>query len=169
MRKLSAVALVMALSASAIPAGLAAAEPSRRVQGPPQTGTINVVAKDAKQQNLPNVKVQVRRRDGSLAATGTTNAQGAFSFAGLNPGTYTVEILDAAGNIVGTAAVSVTAGVTATVTIYAAAAGAIEAAGAGGLSLLGLGTIGTLAVVGAATAITIVAIRATQPTASGAR
>jgi hypothetical protein len=131
-------------------------------QGKP-TGGLQGVAKDTAQQNLSGVKVQVRGPNGQLAATGSTNSSGSFSFAGLNPGSYTIEILDAAGNIVGTSAsVTVTAGATATVTVTAAAAGAITAAAGGGLSLFGLGTIGTVAVVGGAAAATIATVVATK-------
>lgn len=134
------------------------------------TGGVQGVARDAAQQNLSGVRVQVRAPNGQLASTGVTNAQGAFSFTGLNPATYTLEILDAAGNIVGTSgSVAVTAGSTATVTISAAAAGAITAATGGGLSLLGLGTLGTVAVIGGAAALTTVAIVATKKEASPSR
>ena len=112
----------------------------------------------------------MRAANGELVATGTTNTSGSFSFAGLSPGTYTIEILDAAGNIVGTsAAVVVTAGNAATVTVTAAAAGAIAAAEGGGVGLFGLGTIGTVAVLGAAAAVTIIAIQATKDDASPSR
>jgi hypothetical protein len=135
----------------------------------PPTGGLQGFARNANKQTLPKVNVQVRGADGQLAATGSTNAQGAFSFSGLNPGTYTVEILDAAGRIVGTSSVTVTAGAVATVTVTAAAAGAIAAAGTGGLSLFGLGTIGTVAVIGAATAVTVATIVATRDDASPSR
>ena len=119
---------------------------------------------------MPSVRVQVRAANGEIAVTGTTNSAGSFSFAGLNPGTYTVEILDAAGNIVGTSAsVAVTAGATAAVTVTAAAAGAIAAAAGGGLSLFGLGTIATVAVIGAAGAATIIAVQATSDDAQARR
>lgn len=159
MRKAFAAVLAFVTATVGMPIGVAA--------GQPPTGGVQGVAKDAAQQNLPGVRVQVRMPNGQLAATGTTNGAGSFSFAGLPPGSYTIEILDAAGNLVGTSAtVTVTAGATATVTVTAAAVGAIAAAGAGGLGLFGLGTVGTVAVIGGAAALTTVAIVATKEDAS---
>jgi len=164
MRKVFVLALTLVVAAIGMRVGLLAAPP------PQTTGGVEGVARDSLQQNLSGVRVQVRNANGQLVATGTTNSTGAFSFSGLPPGSYTVEIIDAAGNIVGTSAsVGVTAGATATVTVTAAAAGAIAAAGGGGLSLFGLGTIGTVAVVGAATAVTIIAVQATRDDASPSR
>ncbi len=92
-----------------MPAGLFAAPPARQQT----TGGLEGIAKDAQQQNLPGVRVQVRNANGQLVATGTTNSTGSFAFTGMPPGTYTIELLDAAGNIVGTSAVvTVTAGAT---------------------------------------------------------
>jgi hypothetical protein len=162
MRKVFVVALTFVVAAFGLPAGLLAA-PARQ-----QPGGIQVTARNAQQQNLPGVRVQVRDSNGRLVASGTTDSAGSFSFTGLNPSTYTIELLDAAGSIVGaSAAVAVAAGATAAVTVTAAAAGAIAAAGGGGLSLFGLGTIATVAVVGAATAGTIVAVQATKKDKSG--
>jgi carboxypeptidase family protein len=167
MRKLFVFAVSFAMALVGTPLGVSAGVSGRQQ---PQTGGVQGVAKNAQQQNLSGVKVQVRGLDGQLAATGNTDSTGAFSVAGLAPGTYTIEIVDAAGNIVGTsAAVVVTAGSVATVTVTASAAGAITAAGRGGLSLFGLGTIGTVAIIGVAAAGTIAAIVATQNNASPSR
>lgn len=174
MRKSFAVVMAFVAATFAMPAGLTAAAKGAR-QDPSKTGNLTGTAKDAAQQNLSGVRVQVRPVNPApgqgLAATGTTNAQGTFSFAGLNPGQYIVEIVDAAGNIVGTtSAVTVTAGATATVSITAAAAGAIAAAGAAGAGgLLGLGTLGTVAVVAGAAAATIVGVQAVRDDASPSR
>ena len=166
MRKAFAVSLMLVVAVPGMPVGTSAAPSVFPGQA---TGGIQGIAKDAAQKELPGVKVQVRGPNGQIAATGTTNSSGSFSVA-LNPGTYTIEIVDAAGNIVGTsAAITVTAGATATVTVTAAAAGAIAAAAGGGVSLLGLGTIGTVAVVGGAAALTTMAIVAKQATASPSR
>ena len=163
MRKAFAGVLTLVAASLGMPAGMAAAQGQT-------TGGVQGVARDAAQQNLSGVRVQVRAPNGQLVSTGATNAQGGFSFTGLNPATYTLEVLDAAGNIVGTSgSVAVTAGATATVTISAAAAGAIAAGAAGGLGLFGLGTIGTVAVVGGAAALTTVAIVATKKEASASR
>jgi hypothetical protein len=166
MRKFFAFAVSFAIAMLGTPLGVAVASAAPQMA----TGGVQGVAKNAQQQSLSGVKVQVRGANGQVAATGTTNASGSFSIAGLTPGSYTVEILDAAGNIVGTSsAVAVTAGGIATVSVTAAAAGAIAAAAGGGVSLFGLGTIGTVAVVGAASAATIAAVVATQTNASPSR
>jgi hypothetical protein len=170
MRKACSVALVLSMAVLGAPMSAAAAGPLRPGQNPPsQTGNLQGVAKSAQQQNLPGVKVQVRAPNGSLAATGTTNGAGEFSFAGLNPATYTVEIMNAAGEIVGTASVTVTAGMTATVALTSTAIGAITAATTGGLSLLGLGTLGTVAVITGAATAGLIAINAVTKDASGSR
>lgn len=155
MRKVFAFGLMFVVAVFGMPVGALA-------QGG-QTGTLQGVAKDATQKDLPRVKVQVRGPNGELVANGTTTGTGQFSFAGLNPGNYTIEIVDAVGNVVGSSApVAVTAGATATVSVTAAAAGAIAAAAGGGVSLFGLGTIGTVAVVSGAAAITTAAVVATK-------
>jgi hypothetical protein len=161
MRKVFVLALTLVVAAIGMRVGLLAAGPGRQQSQPSTTGGIQGVARNSQQENLPGVRIQVRAANGQLVVTGTTNSNGAFAFTGFDPGMYTIEVLDAAGNIVGTSAlVAVAAGATATVTVTAAAAGAIAAAGPGGLSLFGLGTIGTVAVVGAATAGTIIAVKA---------
>lgn len=166
MRKTFVIALTFVIAAIGMPAGLFGAPPAR----PQITGGAQGVAKDERQQNLPGARVQVRASNGQLAASGTTNSTGAFSFTGLTPGSYTIELLDAAGNIVGTSAVfTVTSGGVATVTVTAAAAGAMAAAGSSGVGLFGLGTVGTVAVIGAAAAATIIAIQATKDDASPSR
>lgn len=175
MRKIFAVALMFVAASFAMPAGVlaAAAKGAEQAQA---TGTLRGTAKNAQSQNMSGVRVQVRPVNPApgqgLAATGTTNASGAFSFAGLAPGQYIVEIVDMAGNIVGTsAAVSVTAGAITTVSVTAAAAAAIGAAGAAGVGggLLGLGTIGTVAVIAGGAALVAVAVRAVTDEASPSR
>lgn len=170
MRKAFSIGLAFVVSMLGMPVGIFAAAAKAPARQGQTTGGLQGVARDAAQQNLSGVKVQVRGPNGQLVSTGTTNSSGSFSFAGLNPGSYTIEIVDAAGNIVGTsAAVTVTAGATATVTVTAAAAGAIAAAAGGGVSLFGLGTIGTVAVIGGAAAATIATVVATQDDASPSR
>jgi hypothetical protein len=160
MRKAFAITLTLAVASVGIPVGVFAAGAGAGGQA---TGAVTGIAKDAAQKDLAKVKVQVRGPNGQLAATGTTNTSGGFSFAGLAPGNYTIEILDAAGNIVGTsAAVTVTAGALVSVTVTAAAAGAIAAGAGGGLALMGLGPLGSVAVLAAAGAGTIASIVATK-------
>jgi hypothetical protein len=74
-----------------------------------------------------------------------------------------VEIVDAAGKVVGLSpSISVAAGATVTVTVGASAAGALAAATGGGLSLLGLGPLASVAVAGAASAAAVTAVVATR-------
>jgi hypothetical protein len=164
MRKAFALALTFVVALIGTPVGVFAAS------APRQTGTLTGTARDSSQKEIPSVKVQVRDRSGALVATGTTNGSGVFTFAGLAPGSYTIEIVSAAGNIIGTsAAVTLAAGATATVTVTAAAAGAIAAASAGGVGLFGLGTIGTVAVIGGAATAAIVGYEASKGPSSPSR
>ena len=98
-----------------------------------------------------------------LTGSTTSNQAGQFSFAGLQPGHYVVEIVDATGKVVGLSpSLLVTAGSTVTVTVGATAAGALAAASGGGLSLLGLGPLASVAVAGAASAAAVTAVVATR-------
>ncbi len=98
-------------------------------------GSVGGVAQDANNAIMSGVKVQLRNVDtGQLVSTTTSGTNGGFSFAGLNPGNYVVEIVNAAGQIVGTSAsIGVAAGATITgITVAASAAGAAAAAAAAG-------------------------------------
>jgi hypothetical protein len=100
---------------------------------------------------LANYTVRVRNvTTGQLVGSTTSNGSGGFTFTGLAPADYVVELVDAAGNIVGTsAALTVAAGATVNVTLSAsalAAAGGGAGAVGGGLagffgSALGIVTI----------------------------
>jgi hypothetical protein len=171
MSKVIASVLTVGIVFLGMPAGAVAVPPTRLAPQsnpvqPSNTGDLKGVAKDSHQQALPDVRIQVRAANGQLAAAGTTNAAGEFSFVALHPAMYTVEIVNAAGEIVGIASVSVVAGSTATVALTAAAVGAITAAATGGAGLLGLGTLGTVAVLGAAGAAAVTAVVATKKDAS---
>jgi hypothetical protein len=165
MRKTFAVVLMLAVAVVAIPARLFAA-----VKGPKQqSGTLNGVAQGANKATLPNYTVQVRNAStGTLAGSTLSTQTGTFTFAGLQPGNYIVEIIDAAGKVVGLSpSVSVAAGAAVNVTVTASAAGAITAATGGGFGLFGLGTAASVAVIGAAGAATaLVAVQATNGSAS---
>jgi hypothetical protein len=127
MRRIVALALASSLLVSA---PLFAA---RAPQG--QAASLSGEAKGPTGETLANSTVQLRNvNTGQLVGTTTSNATGAFTFSGLPAGTYAVEVLNAAGQIVGTsAAVSVTAGAAVTgVTVGATAAGVAAGAAAGG-------------------------------------
>src|SRR5260370_163489 len=95
-------------------------------QAPAATGAINGVAQSSAGQTLSNYTVQLRNlQTGQLSGVTTSNAAGSFSFAGLNPASYVVEVVNQAGVIVGSsAAIPVAAGATVAVTVSATAAAA---------------------------------------------
>jgi len=75
-------------------------------------GSLSGAAMTSTGQAMPNVAVQLRELETArVVATTTTTAMGSFTFAGISAGQYVVEIVSAAGQIIGTsAAVAVTAG-----------------------------------------------------------
>jgi len=127
-------------------------------------GAVSGVAQSADKAPLPNFRVHVRNANtGALSGSTMSNQAGQFSFSGLQPGNYVVEIVDAAGKVVGLSpSLSVAAGSTVTVTVGATAAGALAAASGGGLSLLGLGSLASVAVAVAASAAAVTAVVATR-------
>lgn len=136
MRRAIALALVLATSM------LTATHPTAQAELASLAGT----ATSSTGQTLANITVQLRDLvTGQIAGTTTSTATGTFSFAGLQAGNFAVEVVNAAGQIVGaSASVSVAAGaavtgvsVSATAAVVGAAAGAAgagagAAAGAGG-------------------------------------
>jgi len=107
-----------------------------------QEGSLSGTASSSTGQTLANVTVQLRNvATGQLAGTTTSTATGSFSFGGLQAGTYAVEVVNAAGQIIGTSgAISVAAGAVVTgvsVSATAAAVAAGAAAGAGGAAAAG--------------------------------
>src|SRR3954465_15083518 len=123
MRRILSAAVITALS---LPTSSGAAPRGRaQAQGAALAGT----ATSNTGQALANYTVQLRNlATGQVAGTTTSASSGAFSFAGLQAGNYAVEVVNAAGQIVGTSAsVSVAAGATITgvaVSASAAVAGA---------------------------------------------
>ncbi|PYQ99798.1 MAG: hypothetical protein DMF96_05640 [Acidobacteria bacterium] len=139
MRGFVAVALSLTLTlVQAAPLMAAPAMRAARAGGgqPGATGTLNGTAQSSTGQTLPNFTVQVRNlKTGELVGTTTSNSAGSFSFTGLSPADYVVEVVNQAGAIVGSsAAVTLAAGATVTVTVSAMAAAAIATAAAGGIS-----------------------------------
>jgi hypothetical protein len=141
MKRLLALALVVALVLIGLPAPLAAAAT------PQANGQISGVAK-----GLANHTVRVRNvATGQLVATGNTNAEGAFTISGLTQGNYVVEIVDAAGKIVGTSSqISLTAAAMTVSGVSIGAAGAAAAAAAaGGAGAFFASTAGVVLIVAA--------------------
>ena len=126
MRKAIAVCVASALVVMLLPVTASARVPQA-------TGTLNGVAQNAQGQTLPQYTVRLRNtQTGQLAGSQTSNATGQFSFVGLNPSDYVVEIVNSTGNIVGTStAVTVGAGSTVTISVSASALAAAEGAAAG--------------------------------------
>ena len=137
MRNLLAIALATTLALQT-PMVAAAGVQAAPGSGQPAAGAgvITGTAQTSAGQPLPNYTVQLRNlQSGQLAGTATTNAAGRFSFSGLTPASYVVEIVAPGGTIVGTSAtIAVAAGASVAVTVSAAAAAAAAAAGAGGIS-----------------------------------
>ena len=94
------------------------------VQAPMATGAINGTAQSSTGQMLSNFTVHARNlQTGQLAGTTTSNAAGSFSFAGLSPANYIVEVVNPAGVIVGSSAsIAVAAGASVSVTVSATVA-----------------------------------------------
>ena len=129
MRRIVALALASSLTLSSAP--LFAAQGTASLAG---------TATSSSGQSVANATVHLRNlANGQIAGTTTSSTTGSFSFAGLQAGNYAVEVVNAAGQIIGTSAsIGVAAGATVTgiavstsaVLAGAAAAGA-AAAGAG--------------------------------------
>jgi hypothetical protein len=115
-----------------------------------QTGSVSGTAQNAQSQPLSGVRVQLRNVDtGQLAGSTTSATNGAYSFTGLNPANYVVEILDAAGNVIGTSAsLAVAAGGVISGVTVAASATLAAAATAGGLAAFFTSTGGILVLAG---------------------
>ena len=138
----------------------------------PASGSLSGTASISTGRVAANTVVQLRNLStGQLAGTTTTNAAGQFSFNGLNPGDYAVEVLYASGQIVGTSALVVLgpgAAVTGvSVTASAAVAATDSNAAATAAATTSGSRVGRVAIIGAAAAAAGVAGAAwTRSTAS---
>ena len=75
-----------------------------RAQTPATPGAISGTARST-DQALPNYRVQVRNlHTAGLAGNTTSDVAGNFTFTGLPPGSYVVELVDASGAVVGSSA-----------------------------------------------------------------
>ena len=159
MHRVLACSLVLLLSVplSSVPAAAAG-------QGA-AAGSISGAARNASGQVVGRSTIQLRNvTTGQLTGTTTGNAAGAFTFAGLQPGTYVVEVLDAAGEIIGTSsAISLAAG--AVVTGIGVTASALVASTGGAFFASTVGLV-TLAAAGAGVAAVTVAKTRTTASAS---
>ena len=136
MRRLTAVALASMLSLW--PISMSAAGQGEAA------ASIAGTAQSAAGQTLAHITVQLRDlATGQLVGTTSSSATGSFSFGGLAAGNYSIEIVNAAGQIVGaSAAIPVAAGAAVsgvTVTASGAAAFAAGGAAAGAAAAAGVG------------------------------
>jgi len=154
MRRIVALAVVITMSSAA--SVLAAVHAGRA--GQTETASLAGTATSSSGQAIPNVTVQLRNlANGQLTGTTTSSATGTFSFSGLPAGSFSVEVVGASGQIIGTSsAISVAAGATITGVTVTASAALLGAAGAGAVSGAAAGTAG----ISTAVVITSVAVAA---------
>jgi hypothetical protein len=157
-RRLVLSALIVALVVPNVPL---LAAPIRAGQA--ATGLIAGSAYTASGQAMSNVAVRLRNlQTGQLAAATTAGAGGQFSFAALGPGYYAVEVVNAAGAVVGTSApiiLTPTAMVATDLTLRASAASAQGAAVASGSFFTSTAGIITMAAIGAGVITMVVVVR----------
>jgi hypothetical protein len=141
------VALALALSLPAPPLIVTAVAQA-------EVASLAGMATSSSGEVLAGATVQLRNLEtGTVSGTTTSSSTGSFSFAAVTPGNYAVEILNAAGQVVGTSAsIPVAAGAAVTGVAVSATAAAV-AAGAG---IAGVSTI--VAVTTAAAAAGVVGL-----------
>jgi hypothetical protein len=163
MRRFLAIVLVLAVTALGAPVSLLAAD-SNSVNLTGTAYTVNL-------QPLPNAAVQIRNfQTGNRVSSTISDRAGEFSFSGLAPGTYIIEIVDVSGRVIGmTAPFRLGSERNTNVSVVAVAHGLVTPGQNGGFSLLGLGPVTSLAVLGAAGAAAVTAVVATRPDASPSR
>jgi hypothetical protein len=108
MRRMTSLVLVLALATAFQPATLVGAPMAERQQ---RAGTISGIAQISPTQPLADFTTRLRNiNTGSPddARPTKTDAAGRFTFTGVNPGAYIVEVVGPAGEIVGTSALVVT-------------------------------------------------------------
>lgn len=114
---------------------------------------------------LPNTAVRLRDLvTGRLVGNTTSTATGQFSFSGLTPGNYVVEMISADGTIIGTSVnipltTAVMATTNVTVGVSAAALGATGVVGAGAAAATVV-TAGAATAAGAGLSATLIAVSA---------
>lgn len=163
-----AVAVAIAMTVPALPgvAAKAASNPAgSRHAGQQQTATLNGTAQTAQGQNLADYTVHLRNlQTGELTGVTTSNAAGQFTFTGLNPGNYVVEIVNPSGAIVATSpattigpGATVTVSVTSSTALAGAAGGAAAPAAGGGFFTSTIGIVTLAAIAAGVTSIVVVA------------
>lgn len=170
MRRSLAAAVAIVLVAT-LPIPSAGAVMKRHGRQPAATGSVEGIARSAQGQPLARHTVQIRDvQSGQLAGSSITSETGQFSFAGLAPGSYVVEIVNPQGQNIGASApFAVASNAVATVAVTATAVGALSSAPGAGFKLFGFGTAASAAIVAGATIGIVAGVIATQNDASSSR
>jgi SdrD B-like protein len=151
MRVLRALILV-AMSVTSV--DVIAARPGQA----PTSASLSGTASDNTGQVRANTGVQLRNvSTGQLVGSTTTNAVGQFSFVGLTPGTYVVEVVNTAGQIVGTSGSVVISGGAARTGVSVTTSAATKVAAATGFSSHATAIILSAAAAGVAGGIAVAA------------
>ena len=163
-RRLVVATLVAAII---LPAGLLEAAPMPGARA--AIGTISGSARSASGQLLPNVAVRLRNvQTGQLAGAMNAGPDGQFSFSALGPGLYTVEVVNAAGEVVSASApVLLTAASTSATGVIATTSAAAQGAAGGGSFWTSAWGIVSIAAIAAGVVGIVVATTGT--TASGSQ
>ena len=139
MRKVFVFALVLAVGVVGAPASALAGSAVVRAQAE-SAGKLVGVLKDSTGKPLQNVTVNVVDQAGKVVGSIATDANGLFSVANLPAGSYSIQAVNAAGQVLaGASSISVAAGTTTTVSATATATGtlALASGSAGFISALG--------------------------------
>jgi len=160
MKRFLSLALVVALVGLGVPAPLAAAP------APLSNGQISGIAMRADHGPMANATTRLRNlASGQHVAVTMTNALGQFSFARLREGQYMAELVDAAGNIIGTSRMlTLSPGVMTVsgVMVNATAAGAAgQGAAGGGLGAFFTSTAGIVLLAAVGVGVTVAIVKAT--------
>jgi hypothetical protein len=167
MKRLLALALVLAMVSLGVPATAFAAAPQAKMGN----GQVTGAAQNEAGSPIANATVRLRNTGtGDVVATSRTAADGGYSFSNLAAGNYVVELVDSNGAVIATSvALSLTtgsmsvSGVALTAAVGKAGVGAVGATGAGHF-FTSTGGILLLAAVGAGVVVAV--IGATEETSA---
>ena len=140
MRKVFVFALVLTVGLAGAPVSAMAASAVVTGAQAETAGKLVGVLKDSAGKPLQNVTVNILDQAGKVVGSIATDANGLFSVANLPAGSYSIQAVNAAGQVLaGASSISVAAGATTTVAATATATGtlAVAAGSAGFISALG--------------------------------
>ena len=162
MKSVTALALVIAL------AGVGALLPAQPAAAPQQGGQLAGSARHENGRPASNYAVRVRNAGtGQVVGSGTTGANGVFSFSNLSQGIYVVEILDGSGRILATStSIALATGamlITGVIITLTESDALVAGAGAGGHFFTSTAGMVVLAVAGAAAIAGVAATKDTKP------